>query len=284
MPDIDTRILRSFLTVASNRSFSAAAHHLGCSQGTMSLRIKGLEDQLGMRLFERKRNDVRLTVAGHDLLPGVRAIVDAHDRLIDRASARHIKGSVRLGIAEGYSVHLLPRVLERVQRLYAAIELAVVCADSPALRRMVREDALDLAVAVAPRELPAAALLSRPHLRWVASPDFAPGEWNALPVACFPDGHAFRAAALEALHARGIAYREVVCSANEQVIHCAVAAGAAVAVMAEDMVPDGLRIVSDTRFLPTLGRIGIQLLEAPAPHSDAVRHVKLQIGELHPGA
>ena len=284
MPDIDTRILRSFLTVASNRSFSIAAQRLGCSQGTMSLRIKGLEDQLGMRLLERKRNNVRLTAAGRNLLSSARAIVDAHDRLVDRASAKHVTGRVRLGIAEGCSVHLLSGVFERMQRLYTAIELDVVCADSPALRRMVREDALDLAVAVAPREVPAAALLSRPRLQWVASPDFAPGEWNALPVACFPDGNAFRAAALDALQARGIAYREVVCSASEQVIHCAVAAGAAVAVMAEDMVPGGLRIVSDTRFLPALGRIGVQLLEAPAPHADAVRHVKRQIGDLYPGA
>ena len=284
MSDIDTRILRSFLAVASNRSFSAAAQRLGCSQGTMSLRIKGLEDHLGMRLFERKRNDIRLTVAGHNLLSNARAIVDAHDRLVDRASAKHVTGSVRLGIAEGCTAHLLPKVLERVQRLYAAIELDVVCAGSPALRRMVREDALDLAVAVAQRDLPAAALLARPRLRWVASPDFAPGEWNVLPIAFFPDGDALRAAALDALHARGIAYREVLCSTSEQVIHCAVAAGAAVAVMAEDMVPGGLRIVSDTRVLPALGRIGIQLLEAPAPHSDAVRHVKRQVCDLYPGA
>lgn len=67
--NIDTRLVRAFLTVAAECSFSVAAELQGCSQGTMSLRIRTLEDQLGIRLFDRTHSKIRLTTAGQDLLP-----------------------------------------------------------------------------------------------------------------------------------------------------------------------------------------------------------------------
>lgn len=86
MRDIDTKLLRSFVAVASELSFSAAAEMLGCSQGTMSLRIRALETQLGVRLLDRSGRDLRLTPAGKDFYSDARNIVETHDRLFDRPS------------------------------------------------------------------------------------------------------------------------------------------------------------------------------------------------------
>ena len=284
MVDIDTKLLRSFLAVASERSISVAAELCGCSQGTMSLRIQYLEEQLGMRLFERKYRDISLTAEGRDLLPEARAIVEMHDRLIDRANAKLMTGSVWLGIAEGCSVHLISELLRKVRRDYGALELSVVCENNRALQRKIEEGALDLAVVVSPEKLPQATQLSRPRLRWVGSSDFAIDDWDVLPIACYPDDGWLGGAASKALQSRGVPYRVALSSANERVILGAVSSGTAIAVMVEGSIPDGLRVAAHTKALPPLGRVCIQLLESPTPRSEAAEVVKRHIVSLHPGS
>ncbi len=284
MADIDTRLLRSFLTVAAERSFSIAAELLGCSQGTMSLRIRTLEEQLGMRLFERNRADVRLTEAGRDLLPAARAMVDLHDRLLDRAGSKLIAGSVRLGVSEDCAPTLLPGLLERMRGTYTALELDIRCGDRLSLRRQVETGELDLAVVMALEDTPSAAILSRPRLYWVSAPRFALGDWPVIPVAGYPAGYPAREAAVAALNSCGTTWRDVLTSTDTEAIRSAVACGAAVAVMAEGAVPAGTRTVPHAPALPSPGRAVIQLLEKPDPLPEAVQIVRREISGLYPGA
>ena len=86
MPDIETRLLRAFVSVANRASFAAAAENQECSAGAMSQRIRTLESRLGVRLFDRDRNGARLTADGRELLPDARAILDLHDRLLGCAA------------------------------------------------------------------------------------------------------------------------------------------------------------------------------------------------------
>ncbi|RVA21863.1 LysR family transcriptional regulator, partial [Mesorhizobium sp. M7A.F.Ca.US.001.01.1.1] len=58
---MDTENLRSFLEVATHGSFTVAASRLNLAQSTVSARIRGLEEQLGRRLFVRDRDGVTLT-------------------------------------------------------------------------------------------------------------------------------------------------------------------------------------------------------------------------------
>ncbi|BCG81727.1 hypothetical protein MesoLj113b_52690 [Mesorhizobium sp. 113-3-3] len=58
---MDTENLRSFLEVAEHGSFTVAAGRLNLAQSTVSARIRGLEEQLGRRLFVRDRDGVTLT-------------------------------------------------------------------------------------------------------------------------------------------------------------------------------------------------------------------------------
>ena len=95
MPDVDTRLLRSFVAAATRPSFAAAAAYLECSPRAMSVRIQALESRLGVRLFERSRNGARLTPAGRDLLPDARAFLDLHDRLFGRAPVDHAGARAR---------------------------------------------------------------------------------------------------------------------------------------------------------------------------------------------
>ena len=66
---MDTRQLAAFVLVAELGSFTGAASELGCSQPTVTARIKALEEELGVRLFQRLPRGVRTTHAG-DVLRG----------------------------------------------------------------------------------------------------------------------------------------------------------------------------------------------------------------------
>lgn len=66
---MDTELLKTFLEVSRTRHFGRAAEALYLTQSAVSFRIRQLENQLGVKLFTRHRNNIRLTTAGEKLLP-----------------------------------------------------------------------------------------------------------------------------------------------------------------------------------------------------------------------
>lgn len=66
---MDTELLKTFLEVSRTRHFGRAAEALYLTQSAVSFRIRQLENQLGVNLFTRHRNNIRLTSAGDKLLP-----------------------------------------------------------------------------------------------------------------------------------------------------------------------------------------------------------------------
>jgi len=66
---LDTELLKTFLEVSRTRHFGRAAEALYLTQSAVSSRIRQLETQLGVSLFTRHRNNIRLTPAGESLLP-----------------------------------------------------------------------------------------------------------------------------------------------------------------------------------------------------------------------
>lgn len=66
---MDTELLKTFLEVSRTRHFGRAAEALYLTQSAVSFRIRQLENQLGVNLFTRHKNNIRLTTAGEKLLP-----------------------------------------------------------------------------------------------------------------------------------------------------------------------------------------------------------------------
>ena len=248
----------------------------------MSLRISKLEKDLGLQLFKRERYNFRLTPAGRNLLPDAQVLVDKHDRLFDRAHAKLVSGAVRLGVGEGCGLYLVPRLLRRVQERYAGIRLSIRCGLGHELRAGMGAGELELAIVALPEQEPMATVLSRPRLHWVAQPDFDFESHSEMPVAWLPEGSFFRAAGMQALEARGIAYYEVLSSLGEESIQRAVQAGIGITVMAEGTVPGNLRVIVRPSVLPRLGSVCIQLLESPDSLSDAAVAIRQEILGQYP--
>ena len=77
---MDIDLLRTFLEVARTRHFGRAAENLHLTQSAVSARIRSLEDAVGVALFDRARNNIRLTASGHRLLRHAEGIVTLWQR------------------------------------------------------------------------------------------------------------------------------------------------------------------------------------------------------------
>jgi DNA-binding transcriptional LysR family regulator len=280
MHDLDTRLLRSFLAVATARSFSRAAARLGCSQATMSQRIRQLEGALGVTLLQRDYHDVALTPAGAEMMGRARAVVDAHDGLLGVARRGQIAGAVRLGIAEDYVLPMLPQLLRTLRQRLPAVELTVVTGLSRDLGAQVEARALDMAVVTLAHDPGPAALLAERALLWVGAPDAPAQPEGERPMAFFPEGCVFRAEAERRLTETATPYRVALVSASGQVIQAAVAAGLAFSVMAEGTLPPDLRALPPGHGLPDLPPTRIQIVERTHGQSPAMREVRAIVAEV----
>jgi LysR family transcriptional regulator, flagellar master operon regulator len=77
---MDTDLLRTFIEVSKSRHFGRAAETLYLTQSAVSFRIRQLEQQLGVTLFDRHRNNIQLTSAGERLFPYAEAILQTLGR------------------------------------------------------------------------------------------------------------------------------------------------------------------------------------------------------------
>jgi DNA-binding transcriptional LysR family regulator len=93
---IELRHLRYFVAVAEELHFTRAAERLHLAQPALSLQIRRLEDELGVRLFSRSTRQVQLTPGGEALLERARVVLREYDALLGHAGA----------VAGGESGHL----------------------------------------------------------------------------------------------------------------------------------------------------------------------------------
>lgn len=116
-----------FLAVARSGSLRAAAEKLGATHATVDRNLRALEDEYGVRLFERTKKGLALNSAGEALIPlaedAESAIIAGRRRVL--GLDHEARGMVRLSMPTGLMGVQFPEILAKFERAYPEIELQV---------------------------------------------------------------------------------------------------------------------------------------------------------------
>lgn len=127
--------LEIFLKVARAGSFTAAARSLCIEQSTVSRRIRQLEKDLDLTLFERQATRSILTPIGEALAKRAEAIEAHVHALVDeaRGSEREVSGTVRIALTESMAVYsVIPEVLPALRKDYPNLKIELLTSYSVA--------------------------------------------------------------------------------------------------------------------------------------------------------
>lgn len=152
---LDTRQLLAFRQLSRTASFTAAARALHLSQSAVSHSIKGLEETVGCRLFDRLGKKAVLTQAGEQLLHHT-------ERMFQEMSAarqslarlgRWGQGRLQIGASPTACQYILPSVLREFRESFPDHQISLQPGDTPAILEALRQHRLDLALALEPKHL-----------------------------------------------------------------------------------------------------------------------------------
>jgi DNA-binding transcriptional LysR family regulator len=150
---MDFKTLKTFQAIVSTGSFNRAAEELSYAQSTVTMQIQKLENQLGVQLLERGKQQVSLTEAGRlfheQSLHIVRDMERLQSNLADLQSGG--AGSVRIGATDPTASYRLPQLLRKFMNQFPRIKLSVEIAGTAALCEQLLRGELDMILCSAPQ-------------------------------------------------------------------------------------------------------------------------------------
>lgn len=148
--------LAYLVAVDRQRSFREAAASCFVTQPALSQQVAKLEEELGVRIFDRSRQPVVPTEAGEQVLAQARVILREAQRMSDVVAGLggEVAGAYRLGILPTLAPTLLPRFLPGFVREHPRVELVVEELQTAAMLARLAGDTLDGGLAATPLHAP----------------------------------------------------------------------------------------------------------------------------------
>lgn len=144
--------LRTFVTVAEQKHFVAAATKLGISQPSLSQALAALETGLGIQLIERSTRRVIVTPTGEQLLPFAKATLEAADAFVAQARGAHgvLAGPLNIGVIPTVAPYILPSLLTLIEDEFPDLKPRIVENQTDELLQRLRDGRIDVAVLATP--------------------------------------------------------------------------------------------------------------------------------------
>jgi LysR family hydrogen peroxide-inducible transcriptional activator len=195
--------LRYVVAVAQELNFRRAAQRCFVSQPALSLAVQKLEDELGLKIFERSKTQVSVTPMGALIVEQAQRALEEVARVkeIARQGKDQLVGPFKLGVIHTVGPYLLPDLIPVLRRKAPAMPLAVEENITAALDEMLRNGALDAIVIALPFDSPGArtlALYDEPfevvvpaEHAWVQRRSIRPADLAREKVLLLNAGHCF---------------------------------------------------------------------------------------------
>ena len=146
--NITIRQLRAFLAVHQEGSFTKAAEALHLTQSALSSIIKGLENNLELRLFDRTTRQLEISEAGKNILPTVIRMLNEMDALTDEVKGlkQLDHGRVRIAIAQQLASFELPEIIARFNKMYPQVEVSMIDCGVEKVQEIVNNAEADIGI------------------------------------------------------------------------------------------------------------------------------------------
>lgn len=201
--------LRYIVTLAREQHFGHAAEKCFVSQPTLSIAVKKLEEELGVALFERSKNSVRVTPVGDKVVLQAQKVLEQADTIKDLAveGKDQLKSPLRVGAIYTIGPYLFPHLVSQLQDMAPDMPLYIEENFTENLRVKIRNGELDAVILALPFTEPD--ILTRPvydevfemlmpqNHPWSKMKEINSEELPNTPLLLLGEGHCFRDQVLE---------------------------------------------------------------------------------------
>ncbi len=203
-PAVNLTELRYIVALARERHFGRAAEACFVTQPTLSVGVRKLEEELGVRLFERRPGEVAPTAVGERVVARAQRILEEVERLRAEAEAGRdpLAGPLRVGAIFTIGPYLMPRLIPALRRRAPRMPLLLEEGYTATLAERLREGALDAIVISEPFSQPGVAtatLYEEPFVvavpaghRWARRRSVRAAELAGEELLLLGPGHCFR--------------------------------------------------------------------------------------------
>lgn len=148
--------LKFVVALAKARNFRKAAEACFVSQPALSLAVKKLEEELGVLLFERNRNDVTMTAVGERVVEQATRAIEEANRVkeIARQGNNQLAGALKLGVIYSVGPYLLPEIIPILRKTAPEMPLIVEENLTANLEAQLRNGVIDVAIIALPFDIP----------------------------------------------------------------------------------------------------------------------------------
>ena len=147
--------MRYFLAVAQEESITGASQILHITQPTLSRQLAQLEEETGVKLFERGSRRLRLTGEGLLLRRRAEEILQLVDKTEKELAEQEeqIEGKISIGCGEIAAVQLLPRLFQSFRQKYPRVSFELVTATADVVKEQMDKGLLDLGLLMEPVDM-----------------------------------------------------------------------------------------------------------------------------------
>jgi DNA-binding transcriptional LysR family regulator len=179
--------IETFFQVARHASFSRAAEKRFRTQPAISSQIRGIEEEVGAKLFDRSGGKVSLTAAGKAFLKYVEATLEARKAMLVEIGEmeRVPRGEIVVGANEGTCLHILPHVFADFKRQYPDVSVNIKRADYAKILESIIDNSVDFGVVSLPvtDNRLTVVLIHRDELVLIAPPKHPLGKMKSATIA-----------------------------------------------------------------------------------------------------
>lgn len=144
--------LEYIVALDTHRHFAAAAEQCYVTQPTLSMQINKLEQELGVKIFDRSKLPVLPTTAGIEIIEKARKLVADRDELLEAIQSKKdvVKGELRIGIIPTLAPYLLPLFVQALTKRFPDLKLKIAELTTQTLINHLREGRIDVGILVTP--------------------------------------------------------------------------------------------------------------------------------------